>query len=91
MACVIQTPNCNNDWAKRHNVLLYRFSRETGGWDNWTMTIIEEYPCESVNDARERERYWIEKESSQLNVTIPNRSKKEYSQIYRIIHREEIS
>lgn len=82
---------CNVESLKGYNYKIYKIIRENGGWDNWTMTIIEEYPCESVNDARERERYWIEKESSQLNVTIPNRNKKEYSQMYRIIHREEIS
>jgi len=83
--------NCNIVTSKGYNYKIYKIIRENGGWDNWNMTIIEEYPCENVNQARERERYWIEKESSSLNVSIPNRSKKEYSQIYRIIHREEIA
>ena len=82
---------CNVESLKGYNYKIYKIIRENGGWDNWNMTIIEEYPCESVNEARERERYWIEKESSQLNVTIPNRNKKEYSQIYRVVHKEEIS
>jgi hypothetical protein len=83
--------NCNIDTSKGYNYKIYTIIRKNGGWDNWNMTIIEEYPCESVNEARERERYWIEKESSQLNITIPNRSKKEYAQIYRVVHKEEIS
>ena len=82
---------CNVESLKGYNYKIYKIIRENGGWDNWNMIIIEEYPCESVNEARERERYWIEKESSQLNVTIPNRNKKEYSQIYRVVHKEEIS
>ena len=82
---------CNVVSLKGYNYKIYKIIRENGGWDNWNMTIIEEYPCESVNEARERERYWIEKESSQLNVTLPNRNKKEYAQIYRVIHKEEIS
>jgi len=83
--------NCNIETSKGYNYKIYKIIRENGGWDNWNMTIIEQYPCESVNEARERERYWIEKESSQLNVTIPNRNKKEYAQIYRVVHKEEIS
>jgi hypothetical protein len=83
--------NCNNISSKGYNYKIYKIIRENGGWDNWNMSIIENYPCTNVNEAKERERYWIEKESSSLNICIPNRSKKEYGQIYRIVHREEIS
>jgi hypothetical protein len=83
--------NCNNETSKSYNCKIYKIIRENGGWENWNMIIIEKYPCNNINEARDRERFWIEKESSTLNVTIPNRSKKEYNQIYRIIHREEIS
>lgn len=83
--------NCNVKSSKGYNYKIYKIIRENGGWDNWEMKNIEDYPCENVNEARDRERYWIEKESSQLNVTIPNRSKKVYSQIYRVVHKEEIS
>jgi hypothetical protein len=83
--------NCNNENAKGYNYKIYKIIRENGGWENWDMIIIENYPCQNVNDAKYRERFWIEKESCSLNVTIPNRSKKEYSQIYRVVHKEEIS
>lgn len=83
--------NCNNENSKGYNYKIYKIIRDNGGWDNWDMSIIEKFPCNNVDEARNRERYWIEKESSQLNVTIPNRSKKEYAQIYRVIHKEEIS
>ena len=71
-------------------IKIYKIIRENGGWDNWDMKIIENYPCQNINEAKNRERYWIEKESSTLNVTIPNRNKKEYGEIYRIIHKEDI-
>jgi glycine cleavage system H lipoate-binding protein len=48
------------------------------------MLEIEKYSCNDGNEARARERYWIEKEKSTLNVTIPNRSKKEYEKIAKI-------
>ena len=82
---------CNNENAKGYNIKIYKIIRENGGWENWNMTIIEKFPCNNIYEAKERERYWIEKESSTLNITIPNRTHKEYSQIYRIIHREELS
>ena len=83
--------DCNNENSKAYNYKIYKIIRDNGGWDNWDMSIIENFPCNNVDEARNRERYWIEKESSELNVTIPNRSKKEYAQIYRVVHKEEIS
>jgi hypothetical protein len=83
--------SCNNQTSKGYNCKIYKIIRENGGWENWDMIIIEKYPCSNITEAKERERYWIEKESSTLNVSIPNRSKKEYGQIYRIIHKEELA
>ena len=83
--------SCDNELSKSYNTKVYKLIRDNGGWDNWNMVIIEDYPCDNVNDARERERYWIEFLSSSLNMVIPNRSKKEYSQIYTIVNRERIS
>jgi len=83
--------SCNNENAKGYNYKIYKIIRENGGWENWDMKIIENFSCNNVNEARNRERYWIEKECCNLNVTIPNRSKKEYGQIYRIIHKDEIA
>jgi hypothetical protein len=83
--------DCNNENSKAYNYKIYKIIRDNGGWDNWDMSRIEKFPCNNVDEARNRERYWIEKESSQLNVAIPNRSKKEYAQIYRVVHKEEIS
>jgi hypothetical protein len=83
--------SCNNEQSKSYNLKLYKTIRENGGWDNWDMVIIEDYPCNNVVAARERERYWIEYLSSSLNIFIPNRSNKEYCQLYNIINREHLS
>lgn len=83
--------NCNNTNSKAYNYKIYKIIRENGGWDNWKMEIIENYPCKDINEAKQRERFWIEKESTTLNITIPNRSKKEYGQIYNLINKENIS
>lgn len=83
--------SCNNELSKSYNNKVYKVIRENGGWDNWEMNIIEDYPCDNVNNAKERERYWIEFLSSSLNIVIPSRSKKEYGQLYNIVNRERLS
>ena len=77
----------HNENSKSYNLQLYKTIRENGGWNNWNMLMIEDYPCKNVIEARERERYWIEFLSSSLNIVIPNRSHKEYCQLYNIINR----
>jgi len=72
--------NCNKDKNPYYNFKIYKFIRENGGWNNWTLIQIEEYPCENVNEARARERYWIEELKPSLNSDIPNRTHKEYCQ-----------
>jgi hypothetical protein len=48
--------NCNNSTIK-----LYQMIREHGGWENWTMTPICEYPCENLIQACiKEEEYKIE-------------------------------
>ena len=79
--------SCNNEKSKGYNYKIYKIIRENGGWENWNMSIIEKYPCNDVNESREKERYYIEKESATLNFIIPNRSQKEYAKIYRVIHK----
>ena len=71
---------CNNQNHKKHNLKIYQVIRENDGWDNWDFIIIEDYPCQNVDEARLRERYWIELKQSTLNTNIPGRTSKEYRQ-----------
>jgi hypothetical protein len=42
--------------------------RENGGWDNFQMTPIEEYKCDTPQQARMREQFWINNiEEKKLN------------------------
>jgi hypothetical protein len=50
------------------------------------MIVIEEYPCENVDEAKFRERYWIETCQSTLNKYIPTRTQQEYTEV----HKEQI-
>jgi len=47
---------------------LYNTMRENGGWDNFQMTPIEEYKCDTPQQARMREQFWINNiEEKKLN------------------------
>lgn len=41
------------------HTLVYRTIRENGGWDAWTMSVLEQYPCANIEEAQRRELYWI--------------------------------
>jgi hypothetical protein len=71
---------CHKEIAKGYNYTVYAFIRQNGGWDNWAMIEIEKYPCADGNEAKARERYWIEKLNAKLNKVIPGRSQQEYHQ-----------
>jgi hypothetical protein len=74
--------NCNNINTKHYNIYAYQFIRNNGGWDNFSMIIIEKYNCNDKLEACKRERYWIEKLNATLNKVIPSRIKKEYNKEY---------
>ena len=63
--------NCNNSKLKSHNFYVYQFIRENGGFDNWNLIILEEYPAENKNDLLWKEREWVEKLKPTLNSCIP--------------------
>ena len=88
---------CCNENSKGYNLYVYQFIRENGGFDNWIMIILEEYPCENKRQLEMRERYWIEERKSTLNRRIPLRENQEIIQYreeqikkYRNENKEEI-
>jgi len=63
--------SCYNSNLKYYNILVYKFIRNNGGWNNWSMLKIEDYNCNDKYEAINRERYWIETLKSKLNVNNP--------------------
>ena len=48
---------CNNDKSNRHHLQVYVMIRANGGWDNFDMKPIKEFPCEnSIQLTIEEER-----------------------------------
>ena len=42
------------------------------------MAVIEKYSCASLEEAKARERYWIERTPHCVNKTTPGRSREKY-------------
>jgi hypothetical protein len=74
--------NCNNQNVKAYNFKVYETIRANGGWDNWTMVQIEEYPCQNSNQAGARERYFYELLNARMNKCVPDRSHNESQKAY---------
>ena len=59
---------CNDPDDKGYNWILYKHIRKTGGFKNWKMIKIEDFPCEGEKELNTRENYWIEYYNSKLNT-----------------------
>ena len=89
---------CNNPNRSGYNIRLYQFIRDNGGFDNWDLVVLEEYPAENKNELTWKEREWIELLKPVLNSIRPiatteeNREKRrESKKIYCENNREQIS
>lgn len=51
---------CNNMENNRSHLKLYQTIRDNGGFSNWSMILIEDFPCENRRQAEQREQYWKE-------------------------------
>jgi hypothetical protein len=84
--------NCNNETSKEYNFKVYQFIRDNGGWDNWDMIEVERFEAIDGNDARKKERYWVEELKANLNSNIPSRTQKEWvedNKEYKIEYKKE--
>jgi hypothetical protein len=74
----VHKSTCNNEKDKSYNSKVYTFIRDNGGWDNWDMIDVERFEAIDGNDAKKKERYYIEIFKATLNMVIPSRTNKEY-------------
>ena len=59
---------CKNENSHEYNTQKYIFIRENGGWDNFIITPIEEYPCENRVQQLIREQYHMDLQTGKLNA-----------------------
>ena len=74
--------SCNNEKDRYHNRYVYRFIRDNGGFENWSMILVEDVCCENNKQLHTIEREWFENLHATLNKNIPSRTKKEYHKEY---------
>jgi len=88
--------SCNNEKSEKYNLKIYQIIRENGGWDNWSVVLVEKFPCKGKYEACKREREVYEELEAKMNTFRPYRTKeelkegrKEYNKQYREEHKEE--
>jgi len=59
---------CFNINCKKHNIKLYKTIRENGGWENWNMIIISDYPCNNRREAEQEEDRYMQLLKPMLNM-----------------------
>jgi len=52
--------NCNNPNSESYNFKIYNTIRDNESFGNWSLIEIEKYPCNDINEACARERYYYE-------------------------------
>lgn len=71
--------NTNDENNINHyNLTVYKKIRETGGFVNWDMHILEIIEYEDKRDLHKKEREWVEKLKPSLNSCVPYRQKGEW-------------
>jgi len=70
--------SCNIPNHKGYNLKLYQTIRDNGGWDEWVMLKLHDFPCNEKYELNLEERRVIDLYKSKLNMLIPTRTKKKY-------------
>jgi len=70
--------SCNNINNNRHNLKVYKFIRDNGGWGNWSMILVATTPCNNKLELRQFERKYYEELNATLNMRFPQRTRKEW-------------
>lgn len=68
---------CSNINSNRYNLLLYKTIRENGGWENWEIIKIIDYPCETEVKAKQKEQEYIKELNPNLNMLRAYRTEEE--------------
>ena len=87
---------CHNEKSKYYNRKIYQIIRQTGGWSNWSMILVEKFPCRDKHEACKREREIFEELDAKMNIVKPYITQeeiklynKEYYKKYRQEHKAE--
>ena len=74
--------NCYNEKKESYNFKVYKFIRENGGLENWSIIKIKDYPCNNKKELYLEEGKYIKELEYPLNKVVPGRTRKETSSAY---------
>ena len=81
--------SCCNPTCKFYDLKIYKTIRDNGGWDNWSVIVIEKLEnCKDSEEARTRERFWYEQLFATMNSNNPLVHEEEHKQNMRDIAKE---
>lgn len=70
---------------KGYHLKIYEIMRANGGFENFNMILVEDYPCENKRKAEQREQYWkdlLKSDMNKINAYVTEEQKKEYRKEY---------
>ena len=76
---------CNNSNSKKYNQYNYQFIRDNGGWKNWKMIKLYDFPCNSKREAEAEEDKVMRELGATLNsyrAYLSEEEKKEWQKKY---------
>jgi len=59
---------CNTENNKKCNLKIYEIMRENGGFENFNMILVEDFPCKNRREAEKREQYWKDLLKPDMNM-----------------------
>ena len=63
--------SCNNEKARAYNYKVYQMIRDNGGWEEFEMIQIKEFPCENKRQAEKEEDRIMREMKATLNKVRP--------------------
>jgi len=63
--------NCTNSNSICYDLKVYKIIRNNGGWDNWTMEIVNFFKCKDKYEARKKEQEYFVLLNATLNSIEP--------------------
>jgi uncharacterized protein YeaO (DUF488 family) len=66
--CISHRSDCHNVNHPNYGYKVYNYIRNNGGFGNFTIDVIEHYPCANKTAMRIREQYWMNEYQPTLNV-----------------------
>ena len=73
----VHKSRCHNEKDKHHNLKIYQIIRQNGGWSNWSMILVEKFPCKNKHEACKREREIFEEIDAKMNMVRLYRTQEE--------------